>query len=121
MYNKLVGRLGSIGFDEHRGIGEEWVEGEPINIGYTAPKNALHNRLVVVKKGTEEVKNGAWHLGSVVHNVLGMHHKGRWHAFGSEHAQISIGVHLQQLPQQTQGLITTRPTVMVLEIQSLGG
>ena len=67
------------------------------------------------------MKKGAWHLGSTVHNVLNMHHKGWWHAFGSEHAQISTGVRLQQLPQQTEGLKTTGPTIMVLETQSLGG
>ena len=33
---------------------------------------------------------------------MNMHHKGQWHAFGSEHAEIGIGVRLQQLPQQTQ-------------------
>ena len=82
-------------------MGEERVEGEPRNIRYTAPKKALYNKLVVVKKGREEVKKWAWHLGSVVHNVLNMCHKGRWHAFGSEHAQISTRVRLQQLLQQT--------------------
>ena len=35
-----------------------------MNIGYTAPKNAVYNRLIVVKKGREEVKKGAWHQGS---------------------------------------------------------
>ena len=70
------------------GLGEEGVEGEPIKIGYTTPKNTVSKRLVVVKRGTEEVKEGAWHLGSTAHNVLKMRHKGRWHAFGSEHAQI---------------------------------
>ena len=67
------------------------------NFGYTAPKNTVYNTLVVVKMGREEVPKGAWHLGSVVHNVLNMRHKGPWHAFGSEHAQISSGVRLQQL------------------------
>ena len=90
-------------------------------MGYTAPKNALYKRLMVVKRGGGEMQKGAWHLGSIVHNVLNMRHKGRWHAFGSEHAQISLGVCLQQLPQQTQRLITTRPTIMVLGTQSLGG
>ena len=74
-----------------------------------------------MKRGTEEVKKGAWHLGSIVHNVLKMRHKGRWHAVGSEHAQISIRGCLQQLAQQIQQLITTRLTVMVLKTQSLGG
>ena len=58
-----------------------------MNIGYTTPKNTVYNRLVVVRRGREEAKKGAWHLGSVVHNVLNMHHKGRWHVFNCEHAQ----------------------------------
>ena len=61
-----------------------------------------------MKRAREEVKKGAWHLGSAVNNVLNMRHKSRWHAFGSEHAQIGTVVRLQQLPQQTQQLITTR-------------
>ena len=41
-----------------------------------------------MKRGREEVKKGAWHLN--------MHHKGRWHVFGSVHALIGTGVRLQQ-------------------------
>ena len=52
----------------------------------------MYNRLVVVRKGREEVKKGAWHLGSAIHNVLNMRHKGRWHVFCNEHAQISTWV-----------------------------
>ena len=74
-----------------------------------------------MKRGRHELKKKAWHLGSAVHNVLNMRHKGRWHAFNNEHAQIGIGVRLQQLPQQTQRLISTPPAIMVLETQSLGG
>ena len=72
-----------------------------------------------MKRGREGVKRGAWHLGSVVHNVLNMRHKGWWVAFGSEHAQIGTGVRLQQLSQQTQGLMAI--TIMVLETHSFGG
>ena len=32
------------------------------------------------------MKKGSWHPVRDVHNVLNMRHKGRWHAFGSEHA-----------------------------------
>ena len=45
-------------------------------------------------------KKGAWHLGSVVHNVLNTRHKGRWHAFGGELALIGTGPCLQQVIQQ---------------------
>ena len=99
----------------------EGVEGEPKNIGYTAPKNAMYNRLVVVRKGREEVRKGAWHPESVVHNVLNMCHKGRWHWFGGELAQIGTGVRLQRLLQQTSGLITACPTIKALETQRVGG
>ena len=81
----------------------------------------MYKNLVVVKRGREEVKNGALHLGSVVHNVLNMRHKGQWHALGSEHAQIKTGVCMQQVPLQTQQLRTTRPTIMALKTHSLGG
>ena len=48
-----------------------------MNIGYTAPKNTVYDRLDVGRKGRGEVKKGAWHLDSAIHNVLNMCHKGR--------------------------------------------
>ena len=36
------------------GMGEEGVEGEPMNIGYTAPQNVVYDRLVVVAEGRGE-------------------------------------------------------------------
>ena len=47
-----------------------------MNIGYTALKSAVCNRLLAVRKGREEEKKGAWHLGSIVHNVRNMCNKG---------------------------------------------
>ena len=32
--------------------------------------------IVLVEKGRREVKKGAWHIGSTVHNILNMRHKG---------------------------------------------
>ena len=55
----------------------EGVEREPVNIGYAAPRNPMYNSLAVGRKGREEVKKGAWHLGSSIHVVLDMCHKGR--------------------------------------------
>ena len=79
-----------------------------MNIGYTASENTVYDRLVVVTKGRGErlwtpkkKGGGAWHLGGAIYNVLNMRHKGRWHAFGGELAQIGTGVCLQQLMQQT--------------------
>ena len=43
----------------------------------------------------------ALHIGSAIHNVLNMRHKGLRHAFSGELAQISTGVRLQQSVQQT--------------------
>ena len=37
-----------------KGLGEGRVEREPMNIGYTAPKNALYDRSVVVTVGRGE-------------------------------------------------------------------
>ena len=70
---------------------------EAINVGYTAPKSAVYNRPVVVRMGREVVQKGAWQLGRVVHNLLNMSQKRRWHRFGSEPALIGIVVRLQQL------------------------
>ena len=56
-----------------------------MNIGYTAAKNAVYDTLVVVRKWRGEVKKGAWHLGSAMSHMC---HKGWWHAFGSELAQM---------------------------------
>ena len=77
-----------------------------MNVGSTAPKNALYNMLVLVTLGRGERRwscppKKVLHLGSVVHNVLNMRHKGWWHAFGSEVAQISTRIRLQQLVPQT--------------------
>ena len=63
-------------------------------MGQTAPKNTVQNRFVAVRKTREQVKKGAWHLQGIVHNILNMRHKARWHALGSEHAQISTRVRL---------------------------
>ena len=49
----------------------------------------------------EPPQKWALHLGSVVHNVLKVYHKGLRHAFSCELAQISTRVRLQQLVQQT--------------------
>ena len=70
-----------------------------MNIGYTAPKNAVHDGLVVVTVGRGErqwrpKKKRAWHLWRAVHNVLNVRHKGRSHAFNSELALIGTGVRL---------------------------
>ena len=66
------------------------------------------------------MKKEAWHLGSDVHNVLTMRHRGGWHVFGNEHAHISFGVRLQIL-HQIERLITIHPTIMVFETKTLGG
>ena len=49
-HKRLAGRT------EHgaKGIGEEVVEWEPINIGYMAPKNVVYDGLVVVTLGRGE-------------------------------------------------------------------
>ena len=46
-------------------------------------------------------KKRALHLGSVVHNMLNMRHKGLRPAFNGELARIRIGIRLQQLVRQT--------------------
>ena len=79
----------------------EGVEGEPMNIGYTTPKNVVYSRLAIVRKGRCEVKKGAWKKRSAIHNVLHMRHESRWHAFGTELAQIGTGICLQPLLRQT--------------------
>ena len=45
-----------------------------------------------MKRGREEVKKkGTWHLGSAIHNVLNMRHKGRWHAFSMNMPKSVLG------------------------------
>ena len=57
------------------------------------------------EEAMETQNKWAWHLESVVHNVLNVRHKGRWHAFNGELGQIGTRVRLQRLLQQTQGLM----------------
>ena len=66
-----------------------------MNVGYTAPKNTVYNRLfaVALGGGEEQWNPKKWmlHLASAVHNVLNVLHKACWHAIRGEVAQIVLG------------------------------
>ena len=81
------------------------VVGKPMNIGYTAPKNGVHNALVALAFGRGKKQRNSQKVDvallSAIHIVLNVPHKARWHAITSELTQICIGMCLQQLHQQT--------------------